>query len=575
MKLSQLFGTTLRETPSEAELPSHRLLLRAAMMRPMGSGIFALLPLGWRVFQKVQAIIRQEMDAIGGQEALMPVVNPADLWRATGRYDSVGPELLRFQDRAGRDMVLAMTHEEALTHLVKTEVRSYRQLPALVYHFQTKFRDEPRPRGGMVRVREFVMKDSYSLDADAEGLERQYEAHYRAYQNIFRRCGVEVIAVEAHTGMMGGSVSHEFMAESPYGEDTLFLCDSCGYAANAEVAAFAVPPLPAEEPLPVEEVATPDCKTIQAVADFLGVPTSKTMKAVFYTAGERLIFAVIRGDLEVNEAKLCAALGVSEIAPADEEALSRAGIAAGYASPIGVRGAVVVADPSIASGANFVAGANKPGYHLRNVNFPRDFAADILTDIAAACGGAPCSRCGGPLRAVRAIEVGHLFKLGTRYSTAVGATFRDADGEEHPVVMGSYGIGLGRLLAVIVEQHHDDRGIVWPPSVAPYDVHLVGLNLDDETVQNAAEETYRALTDAGLAVLYDDRRESPGVKFSDADLIGVPVRLTVSQRALAQGGVEVKRRTEPKAAVVPRGELLARLLDTYLAVPGGERDEIS
>jgi len=544
MKLSQLFGTTLRETPSEAELPSHRLLLRAAMMRPLGSGIFALLPLGWRVFQKVQTIIRQEMDAIGGQEVLMPVVNPADLWRATGRYDSVGPELLRFQDRAGRDMVLAMTHEEAVTQLVRTEIRSYRQLPALVYHFQTKFRDEPRPRGGMVRVREFVMKDSYSLDADVDGLERQYQAHYRAYQNIFRRCGVETIAVEAHTGMMGGSVSHEFMAESPYGEDTLFLCDGCGYAANAEVAAFAVPPLPEEEPLPAEEVATPDCKTIQAVADFLGVPTSKTMKAVFYTAGERLVFAVIRGDLEVNEAKLCAALGVSEIAPADEETLAKAGIAAGYASPIGVRGAVVVADPSIASGANFVAGANKPGYHLRNVNFPRDFEADILTDIAAAYEGAPCSHCDAALRAVRAIEVGHLFKLGTRYSEAVGATFRDADGEEHPVVMGSYGIGLGRLMAVIVEQHHDDRGILWPASVSPYDVHLVGLNLDDETVQGAAEEMYRALMDAGLTVLYDD-------------LIGVPVRLTVSQRALAQRGVEVKRRAEKDVTVVPRAELNA------------------
>ncbi len=573
MRLSQLFGTTLRETPSEAELPSHRLLLRAAMMRPLGSGIFALLPLGWRVFQKVQAIIRQEMDAIGGQETLMPVVNPADLWRATGRYDSVGPELLRFQDRAGRDMVLAMTHEEVLTHLVKTEIRSYRQLPSLVYHFQTKFRDEPRPRGGMVRVREFVMKDSYSLDADEDGLERQYQAHYRAYQNIFRRCGVEAIAVEAHTGMMGGSVSHEFMAESPHGEDTLFLCDACGYAANAEVAAFTAPSLPSEEPLPVEEVATPGATTIRAVADFLGVPTSKTMKAVFYSAGERLIFAVIRGDLEVNEAKLCSALGVSEIAPADEETLRKAGIAAGYASPIGIQGATVVADPSIASGANFVGGANRPGYHYRNVNFPRDFKADIVADIASAYEGAPCGQCGAPLRAVRAIEVGHLFKLGTRYSEAVGATFRDAEGNEHPVVMGSYGIGLGRLMAVIVEQHHDDYGIVWPPSVAPYDVHLVGLNLDDETVQNAAEETYRALTEAGLAVLYDDRRESPGVKFSDADLIGVPVRLTVSQRSLAQGGVEVKARTERKAAVVPRGELMARLLDTYLAVPGGE-DEV-
>jgi len=557
MRVSQLFGATLRETSSDVELPSHRLLLRAGMIRPVGSGIFAFLPLGWRVFQKVQGIIREEMNRIGGQELLMPVVNPADLWRATGRYDSVGPELARFQDRGGRDMVLAMTHEEAVTQLAASEIRSYRHMPALVYHFQTKFRDEPRPRGGLVRVREFVMKDSYSLDADAEGLDKQYQSHYGAYQRIFARCGVKAIPVQAHTGMMGGAVSHEWMAESPHGEDTLFLCDACRYAANAEVAEFTLTPLPPEEILPLEEVSTPGCKTIQAVADFLHVPTSKTMKAVFYTAGDRFIFVVIRGDLEVNEAKLCRAMGVGEVQPADEAALQKAGITAGYASPIGLRGAVVVADPSITTGANFVAGANRPGYHVRNANYPRDFQADVFADIAAATEGAPCPRCCVSLRSARAIEVGHLFKLGTRYSETVGATYLNAEGKERPIVMGSYGIGLGRLMAVIVEQHHDDFGILWPASVAPFDVQLVGLNLEDDEVRRAAEEVYEELQGAGMEVLYDDRAESPGVKFSDADLIGIPIRLTVSRRALKQSGVEVKRRGEKDVAVIPRGELLA------------------
>lgn len=559
MRFSQLFGNTLRDAPSDVELPSHRLLVRAGMIRPVASGIFALLPLGWRVFARIQTIIREEMNRIGGQEMLMPLASPADLWRATGRYDSVGPELVRFQDRVGCDMVLAITHEEVATLLAAGEIRSYRHLPALIYHLQTNFRDEPRPRGGLVRAREFIMKESYSLDADEVGLEAQYQAHYEAYGRIFARCGVKAMAVQASTGMMGEAVSHEWMAESPHGEDMLFLCDGCGYAANEEVAEFAVPPLPAEEPLPLDEVATPGCKTIQAVAEFLGVPRSKTVKAVFFVAGERLIFAVIRGDLEVNETKLRRALGVSTVAPADEEALRKAGIVAGYASPIGVRGATVVADPSIATGANFVAGANRPGYHVRNANYPRDFQADIVADIAAAYDGAPCARCGAPLRSVRAIEVGHLFKLGTRYSEALGATYLNASGAERPIVMGAYRIGLGRLMAAIVEQHHDDGGILWPASVAPFDVHLVGLNLEDEEVRRAAEDVYRELGDAGLDVLYDDRAESPGVKFADADLIGVPVRVTVSRRALKQGGVEVKRRGEKEVAVIPRDRLLIGL----------------
>lgn len=555
MRMTQLFGLTLRQVSSEVEVPSHQLLLRAGMVRQVGSGIFALLPLGWRVFHRIQAIIREEMDGIGGQEMLLPVVNPAEMWRATGRFDSVGDELLRFKDRGGRDMVLALTHEEVVAHLVGTEIRSYRQLPALVYHFQTKFRDEPRPRGGLIRVREFVMEDSYSLDADADGLDRQYRAHYDAYQRIFARCGVQVIAVEAHSGMMGGSQSQELMAESPYGEDTLFLCDACGYAANVQVATFRPSPLPDEEPQPLAEVATPGAKTIQSVADYLGVPKAKTMKIVFYEAGQQVIAVVIRGDLEVNEHKVMTLLGASELAPAAEEALCGHGVAPGYASPIGASGLTVIADLSLTTGANFVAGANRPGYHFLNANYPRDFEADFLADVAAAYEGATCSQCDAALRATRAIEVGHLFKLGTRYSEALGATFLDVDGQAHPVEMGSYGIGLGRLMAVIVEQHHDDLGIVWPEAVAPFAVHLVGLNLEDDEIRDAAESTYRRLVVAGVEVLYDDRQESPGAKFGDADLIGAPIRLTVSRRSLKQGGAELKRRAERKTAILPLAEV--------------------
>ena len=469
MRMSHLFGRTLREAPGDVELPSHRLLLRAAMIRPLGAGIYSLLPLGWRVVRKVEQIIREEMNAIGGQEMLMPVVHPADIWRESGRYDQIGPEMSRFKDRGDRDMVLAMTHEEIVTDLARQEVNSYRQLPMLVYHIQTKWRDEPRSRGGLIRVREFTMKDSYSLDLDEAGLDVQYQNHWRAYERIFRRCGLAFVVVGADTGMMGGSASHEFMALSPYGEDIVLICPECGYAANREVATFQREAPSGEAPLPVEQVETPNATTIQALADYLKVPLSRTAKAVFFKGDSgRFIFVVIRGDLTVNETKLRKAAGELGLVPATTEEIRAIGAEPGYGSPIGVRDAVIVVDESVRDSPNLVAGANRVGWHSLNTNPGRDYQPDVVADIAAAEAGFPCPRCGTPLIAEKAIEVGNIFKLGTRYSTALGADYLDEEGISHPILMGSYGIGSGRVTATIVEQHHDDRGIVWPASVAPY-----------------------------------------------------------------------------------------------------------
>lgn len=566
MRMSRLFSQTLREAPSEAEIPSHQLLLRAGFIRQLAAGIFSYLPLAKRSLTKIENIMRQEMDAIGGQEISMPVVQPADIWKETKRWYQIDAEMGRFKDRNGRDMALAMTHEEAVGDLVRREIRSYRQLPALIYHLQTKFRDDPRPRAGLIRVREFTMKDSYSLDADWEGLDRQYRAHYQAYFNIFHRCGLPVIAVKSDVGMMGGKLAHEYMYLTPYGEDTLLLCDACGYSANRQIARFRKPvPAPAE-PLPVEKVATPNCKTIAEVADFLGVPTSQTAKAVFMIAtipeGEktvqRFVFAVIRGDMEVNETKLSNAVKAKELRPATEEEIRGVGAEPGYASPVGIQGALVVVDDLIPRSPNLVAGANEAGYHLKHTNYGRDYSAQIVTDLAAAQDGDACPQCGAPLRTVRGVEVGNIFKLGTRYSDAMGCTYLDKDGQIKPVIMGSYGIGSGRLLACIAEEHHDDNGLIWPVSVAPYAVHLVLLpgKGEGEHITAEADQLYADLQAAGIEVLYDDRPESPGVKFMDADLLGMPIRLTVSERAHKAGGVEFKRRDQAEKRIIPMAEVI-------------------
>ncbi|HYM83983.1 MAG TPA: proline--tRNA ligase [Candidatus Dormibacteraeota bacterium] len=562
MRLSHLFFATLRDDPADAEMPSHRLLVRAGYVRQLGSGIYSLLPLGFRVTQRVEQVIREELDRIGGQEMEMPVVHPAELWRETGRYDSIGPEMARFEDRAGRDMVLAMTHEEVVADLLRDIVKSYRQLPMIVYHFQTKFRDEPRSRGGLIRVREFVMKDSYSCDRDEAGLDVSYWLHYDAYKRIFERLGLETIAVSSDVGMMGGSLAHEFMVLNPAGEDVLVICPACDYAANRQVALVGKPAPAVEAPLPAEEVAPPGPTTIASLAEYLGVGGDRTAKAAFFVAGDgRFVVAIVRGDFEVNETKLVNAIrATGGLRPAHVDEIRERGMEPGYGSPIGARDALVVVDELVARSPNLVAGANREGFHLRNVNVGRDYAPDVVADITNAREGDPCPRCGTALILRNGIEVGNIFKLGTKYTQALGALYLGEDGQRRPVVMGSYGIGLGRNVACVVEAHHDEKGIVWPEEVAPYPAHLVAIGAErDPHVTEVADRLHQLAIGAGREILYDDRAESPGVKFADADLLGMPTILTVSPRSLAAGGVEVKDRRTGERVVRPIEEVEAML----------------
>ena len=568
MRMSRLFSQTLRDAPSGAEAVSHQLLERAGFIRQLASGIFSYLPLARRSLNKLENLIRAELEAIGGQEVTMPVVHPASLWQRTGRWYQIGAELGRFQDRSDRELVLGMTHEEVVAELVRNEIRSYQQLPQLIYQLQTKWRDDPRPRAGLIRVREFTMKDSYSLDLDEEGLDKQYRAHYQAYFNFFRRAGLDVIAVGSDSGMMGGKLAHEFMSLLDVGEDTVLRCSECEYAANRQIAEFQKPTVAEEEPLPVQKIATPEVKTIAELTAFLAIPAARTAKAVFLVAQvgsgdkaqERFVFAVVRGDMALNETKLAHAIQATELRPATEAEIRAIGAEPGYGSPLGVEDALIVVDDAIPLSPNLVAGANEPGYHLRNVNYGRDFEAEIIADIVVAECGAACPQCGAAMRADRAVEVGNIFKLGTRYTEALGAFFRAADGEKRPVVMGSYGIGIGRTLACIAETHYDEYGLIWPISVAPYQLHITSLfrQASDETVA-VAERLYTELQAAGVEVLYDDREASPGVKFNDADLIGVPLRLTVGSRGLKKGGVELKRRASKQRDLVPLAEVVERV----------------
>ena len=581
MRMSKLFSQTLREAPADAEAMSHILLLRAGFIRQLGSGIFSYLPLAMRTLGKIEGIIREEMDAIGGQELSMPVVQPADIWKESGRWQELDEVLGRFKDRSDHDMVLAMTFEEAVADLVRREIKSYRQLPQLVYQIQTKWRDEVRSRAGLIRVREFTMKDSYSLDADGDGLERQYRNHYRAYHRLFSRCGLPTVSVEADVGLMGGQLSHEFMYLTADGEDMILHCPACGYSANQEVAIAAGEgaggdpegrPEGEPEQLQQEKIATPGAKTIGDLSRFLQVRENQTAKAVFLVGRfgesgdpqsdsdtERLILAVVRGDLAVNEAKLGRVTKALSLRPAQDDEIAASGAVAGYASPIGLRDVLVVVDESITTSPNLVAGANEEGYHLKNVNYPRDFEADLVGDIATVEAGDACSRCGQPLEITRGVEVGHIFQLGTRYSDSMGCTFLDAQGKARSVIMGSYGIGVGRLMACIAEQHRDEHGLMWPISVAPYQVHIVVLVKGEGPALEAAEKLYSDLSEAGIEVLYDDRRENPGVKFNDADLIGCPLRITVGERSLKKGEMELKLRGEGEASGVPVAEVVSQV----------------
>jgi prolyl-tRNA synthetase len=559
MRLSKLFGKTQREIPAEAETVSHQLLLRAGMISQVAAGVYSYLPLAWRVLKKIENIIREEMDAAGGQELMMPVLQPLELWQETGRDQAFGKGLFTLCDRRDRNLCLGPTHEEIITKLVSQYVKSYRDLPQLLYQIQTKFRDEPRPRAGLLRVREFTMKDLYSFDTDEAGLEQSYNKMLEAYRNIYARCGLPTLLIEADSGAIGGKDSHEFMVVTETGEDEIIYCSCCQYSANVDKAQSIKHKAADEKPLPLEEVATPGAATIEEVSRFLGVDPDRTLKAVFYIADGELVFVVIRGDLAVNEVKLKNALKCYELRLATEAEVIQAGIVAGAASPVGISKFKVVADDSVSSGVNFVAGANKPETHLKNVNYPRDFTADIVTDIAKACAGEGCPNCQGKLLSTRGIEVGHIFKLGTFLSEKLGAFFTDPEGASHPIVMGCYGIGLGRLLAAAIEQNHDDKGIIWPHQIAPYQIYLCPLYLDNPEVAASTEKLYQELEQAGWEVLFDDRPESPGVKFNDADLLGIPVRVTISPRTLENGGAEIKLRSEKKAQVLPLADLTAKL----------------
>jgi prolyl-tRNA synthetase len=573
MRMSQLFSQTLRDAPADADIASHQLLLRAGYIRQLGAGIFNILPLGQRALSKIEAIIREEINAIGGQEVTLPVVHPAALWQETGRWYEIGDELTRFLDRGKRDMVLAMTHEEVITDMARREINSYRQLPMLLYQIQTKWRDEPRPRAGLIRVREFSMKDSYSLDLDDDGLDKQYRAHYQAYFNIYGRCGLPVIAVASDTGMMGGKLAHEYMYLASIGEDTLLVSEETGYAANREIARFLKPAAAPEDALPLEKIPTPNTTTIDSLAQFLNIPTAKTAKAVFMMGTfmedqqrtEKFIFVVIRGDMDVNERKLANVTKAVDLRPATEAEIRAIGAVPGYGSPIGVKDCLIVVDDAVPASPNLVAGGNEDGYHYINVNYGRDYTAQFVADIATARDGDTTFDGNGILKTVRGVEVGNIFKLGTRYSAMMGATYLDKEGQSKPIVMGSYGIGVGRLLACIAEHYHDDKGLILPVSVAPYQVHLVVLP-GDAAVAEQAETVYRALQASGIEVLYDDRDERAGVKFNDADLIGAPLRLTISAKSLEKGGAEFKRRAEKDNRILPMSEVVPTVVDEVAAL---------
>lgn len=568
MRLSKMHLRTLREVPNEAEIPSHILLLRTGMIRKLVSGVYGFMPLGWRSVRKIEEIIREEMDRAGGQEIHMSAVQPAELWQESGRWFAYGPELWRLKDRNGRDFCLGPTHEEIFTDIIRSDVSSYRQLPVNLYQIQTKYRDEARPRFGLMRSREFIMKDAYSFDRDQEGLDKSYQEMYDTYERIFTRCGLTFRPVEADTGAIGGSNSHEFTALSEVGESEIAYCEACDMAATVERAACVDAPASEEAELPTEEVHTPGTKTIEEVADFLGIPQTKTMKALLFVTYDEegkengYVAAFVRGDRELNMTKLVNALGIPEhsIEFADEEKMGAAtGCVGGFTGPVGLHDCTIVADSELPGLKNLCAGACKVDYHMKNVNYGRDYKADIVTDIKTLKEGDPCPVCGAPVKHARGIEVGQVFKLGTKYSESMGAIYKDENQKDQLIVMGCYGIGVTRTLAAIVEQHHDENGIIWPVSVAPYHAIITVMKPEDEVQAQTAERIYKELMDAGVEVLLDDRKERPGVKFKDADLLGIPVRLTVG-RGAPEGKIEYKLRRDAKKEELSVDEGIARAI---------------
>ena len=562
MRLSRAFLPTLKEDPADAELISHKLMIRAGMMRKLAAGIYSLLPLGWRATRKVAQIVREEMDRAGCQEILLPILMPAELWQESGRWDKYGKELFRQRDRHDRDYVIGPTHEEAVTDIVRNHVRSYRDLPLNLYQIQTKFRDEIRPRFGVMRAREFLMKDGYSFHTDEAQLQVSYDRMREAYSAVFRRCGLEYVVVEADSGAIGGDVNHEFMVTADSGE-SLILSSECGYAASSERAAFQPDRFPPEAPAPREERETPSRKTVEEVSEFLHVEPARLLKSLVFLAGEEAVLAVVPGDRELNEAKLARVLGhpAPRLATAPEiERLT--GGPLGFTGPAGLEGKLrIILDASIQEDRNYVTGGNRRDLHLLNVRLGRDVKDGERADLSTAREGDRCPRCGEPLRASRGIEVGHIFKLGLKYSEPLGAKYLDAEGHERTIVMGTYGIGVTRTVAAVIEQRHDENGIAWPYSIAPYHAHIVPVNWKHEETRAAAESLYNDLRvgseeDDGseIEVLLDDRDERPGAKFKDADLIGMPLRVTIGDKGLKEGVVELRDRKSGEVERVPVGQ---------------------
>jgi prolyl-tRNA synthetase len=569
MRFSKILYKTSKGDSKEVEIRSASLLVRAGYIRQLSSGIFSYLHFGQRSLKKIEGILREEMNAIGGDEICMPVVHPADIWKKTNRWYQIDQSLVRFKDRGDRDMVLAMTHEEVVAELCVSEIDSYKQLPKLVYQIYTKFRDEARSRGGLIRVREFTMKDSYSLDRDEAGMVKQYKDHYNAYFKIFARAGLPAVAIKSDTGMMGGRMAHEYMYVTPIGEDTVFISDDNQYKANKEIATFKkIYSTKAEAPL--EKVHTPGVKTIEDLANFMQMSKEDLCKAVFYTAKiddkDKVVLLLVRGDTEVNTVKLEKIIKTDKYAPSTTEEILRIGAVPGYASPVGIdrTACLVIADDLVANAKSMVAGANEVDYHVKNLAYGRDFTADVVADVVSAFDGALSPHengTGSRLRSVRGIEIGNIFQLGTRYTSAMGAVFNDEDGVQKPVIMGSYGIGVGRLLACLAEEYADDKGLSLPVSVAPYHVTLVAL-ADKPELAELADKTYEQLKADGIEVFYDDREmkmASAGVKFADADLIGIPIRITISKRSVQNGGAEIKLRKEEKGEIVQLDQLSAKV----------------
>ncbi len=553
MRVSKMYAPTLREVPSEAEIASHQLLLRAGFMRKSTNGMYTYLPLAWRVIRKIEAIIREEMEEKGAQEIMMPIMQPAEIWQESGRWGAYGAEMIRLKDRHGHEYCLGPTHEEMVTTVVKSDVRSYRQLPLNLFQIQDKFRDERRPRFGLMRSRDFIMKDGYSFDRDEAGLDASYQAMYDAYTNIFNRCGLNFRPVEADSGAIGGNGSHEFMVLAESGEAEIVYCSECEYAADIEKAELHTIEAPAEEEKAVEKIATPNCKTIEAVCSFLKIPVDHSMKAVAFQSEKGLILCFVRGDHEVNEIKVVNTVDVTEVEMADPELLAKCGTVGGYMGPVGLdaKKVIIVVDQSVMKMHNVCCGANEEGYHLVNVNPGRDFTPTFVADIRLMAEGDPCPHCGAPVKKARGIEVGQVFKLFTKYSKAMHATYLDENGKEQPMVMGCYGIGVGRTMAAAVEQNNDKDGMIWPVAIAPYEVLVVPVNVKDEASTAKAEEIYAALQKAGVETVIDDRKERPGVKFKDADLIGYPIRVVVGPKTLTTGELEVKIRRSGEVKMLP------------------------